>query len=202
MICHSLREFNPSCETNIAAGIRDVYIFDPADFNFTTTVGAPLTMTYTAMTAVTGDGVPDPFDPKIYRVKFKRGGSAQLVQTQSIAENGGNVWDYVLSGNLVPVLTTATSQFIHELQVASVCCGLGFIITLNNGQSLIIGEQNVNAEPVADWSLMQNGTVINTGVLIGDVFGGALNFTAQYNRNAYHIEYATYSGFIYDADDV
>lgn len=193
MICTPLTGFNPACAAVKAAGVRDVYIFDAEDFDFG--LDATIKSLYSTMVA-TNAGEVDPPPLYIYPVKFKKGGAARLLQTHSIADNGGDLWEHALSGQLLPILDESLVTFLETMQAATTCCGIGFILRLNNGKSIVIGEQIVDSDPIAEWNLRQNGTTIDTGILIGDLFGGTLNVTGQYNRPAYFIDSAAYTPFI------
>lgn len=164
-----------------SGGISNAWVFDPADFTFTQAAGTasnPLAP-YTAValmagaTLVGGSGFyPVPF--------YYLTGSYKATHSK---KNTSNVWAHELSF-FMPRINSGLTEFIANLQAASSCSSLGWIIEDYNQTVTVLGEMNVGGVPIPLWRMLMDGSTEETGKSMEDDNGATVMIKGTYTRKA------------------
>ena len=170
-------KYDPTCINN-AGGISRAWLFDAADFDFTTGVD-PATYSAVALmagaTLIGGSG----FHP----IKFNHlEGEYKATHTQNT--NSSNEYAHTVSLQ-VQILGSELTNFMDLNQKLSACGRLGIVLELNNGKIIVIGESIVNAVVLPVFKVRLDGTELGSGKGWGDNNGATLSFKGMYNRAAY-----------------
>lgn len=182
MLCVTLNKLTREC-TPSSGGVSRLLIYDPQDFDWTQD---PTTKAYTTVARRTGaDGGSDPENSTdlgfFYDVKFKRK-EAEFKFTHSIGASGAPKYASELTA-LYPALGQELTNFLTNVDSASYCCGLGFVIVMNSGVIYIKGEGYVDGEVLDPfYEVLHNGTEATSGKLFDDLNGATLKFTSDYGR--------------------
>lgn len=175
MLSVSLSKYTPDCVQN-SGGISRAWVFDPADFDFTLVSGAG----YTAVALVAGATVLG--GSGFFPIKFNYV-EGQYKATQSMK---GTSVKYAHSLSLqVSIVGQTLAEFLIDMQKASSCNSLGFIIEMNNGKVIVIGESVVNSEVIPFFRVVMDGTELDGGKAFDDNNGATLMFKGDYSRPAY-----------------
>lgn len=181
MLSISLKKFDRECAPT-SGGVSRVWIFDRDDFSFTQAAAdANGDMPqYTAIVrrpgAVAEDGAV--LFPVIFQEK-----EAEYRYTQSLT-GSSNKYEHVLE-MLLPDLGHFITQWNQKVDAAAACHGIGIIVRLNSGKTLVLGEKYVNNEEIDDWKMKQNGSTGTSGRLYEDPNGQTTILTGDYHRGAY-----------------
>ena len=177
MLCVSLKPYVRAC-ASVTGGISDIAIFDPNDLDFTQAAAVEgVAQPYTAVAERDGvDGI------SIFNINFQ-------------ADEGEWTWTQTVTGCSVsyehefifqlPENSQALTTFQQALDAAACCCGIGFIMRLNNGKIFVAGEKYVNATAIQKFILKQDGSEGGSGKLFGDFNGGNIHLKGTYLRNLY-----------------
>lgn len=174
-LCTKFIPFKQATCKGVSGGIARIFIFDPADFDFTQ--AAPISSViqpYTAIADVdTGNFV--------YEIGFQRN-QAEYTFKQSSKGGYSTKYEHQLMF-IAPDISMLTAQWNTLIDKAGVCCGVGMIIVLNSGRILIAGEQSVNAAPLAvPFYCFQDGSSGTSGKLFDDTNGNTVMLKGDYNR--------------------
>ncbi len=188
MLCVTLQSYSVPCAAT-SGGVSNIWVFDPADFNFsqTTTLGnkdpyAAITLTAGATAAGGAKMFPVKFQNKEAEFKFKH------------SVNGASVkYDFDIMAQL-PNLSNELTNFLRSLDDAGVCCGLGIVILLNSGKIFVLGERNVNGNTLPYFEVKMDGSEGGSGKKFEDFNGANVMFKGEYSRMAY--EFAGGAGAI------
>lgn len=175
MLCVTLKSYTKACAST-TGGVSDIWIFDPADFNFTQDATSK---SYTAIAlragAVQEDGA------KMFPVKFQRK-EAEFKFKHTL--NGCSVkYEFDIDAQL-PNLDQELTNFLTSLDDAGCCCGLGMIIRLYSGKIFVIGERYVNASSIPYFEVVMNGTEGGSGRKMEDFNGAKVMFKGEFGRMA------------------
>ena len=178
MIQIQVTGYTKPCTPN-SGGVSRVFVFDPADFNWTQAAAtAPGLGAYTAValragaTILTGSGFFEVgFD--YLEGQYKAGHNAK---------GSSQKWAHTLTLE-VPELCQNLASFFYGMQAALTCASLGFVIVQNNGHILIMGEKYVNAaELPAVFRVIMDGSEADSGKVFDDPNGGKLMVKGDYIR--------------------
>ena len=174
MLCVTLKGYVRACAPT-TGGLSAAWVFDPSDFDFTTgTSGANSYASVARRTGATAVG-----GAKMFPINFMVDeGSFKTTQK---ANAGFSSWDYELSLQLQQ-LSQDMSDFVNQLAVAAICCGLGLIVQLNDGSLIVMGEKYVNAAQIPRWVMKMDGTVFDTGKTFTEFNGATLVLKGTYSR--------------------
>lgn len=175
MLCVTLTSYSRPCG-GVTGGVSAIWVFDPADWNFTqTAAGDPYSVAArrTGATAVGGALMfPIKFQAKEAEFKFK----------QSV--NGCSVkYEFEIPAQL-PDLSNDLTNFLSNLDSAGCCCGLGLVIELNTGKIFIVGEKYVNGAKIPYFEVKMDGTEGTSGKKFEDFNGANVVFKGEYSRAA------------------
>lgn len=161
------------CAPN-TGGVSRVWVFDPADFDWTGIAGD---FEYTAVALVAGATILG--GSGFFPVQFDYL-EGELKAPQSVK---GSSNKYANSLALqVPVNGKELSKFIATMQQATACSSLGFVIEQNNSKVMIMGESIVNGGTIPFFRIIMDGTEIDTGKAFDDPNGAKLMFKGDYGR--------------------
>jgi len=181
MLCIKLKSFDRACGPT-TGGVSRIWIFDREDFNFTqaATDANGDKPVYTAVALRAGATADD--GALMFPIKFEAK-EAEYKYAQS--RKGSSVkYEHSLEF-LLPDLGHFITQWNEKVDAASVCCGIGLIVELNSGKIIVLGEKYVNAAPITDWKIEQNGSSGTSGKLYDDVNGQTTALKGDYKRGAY-----------------
>lgn len=177
MLCVTLKQYERACG-NVTGGISDIAVFDPNDLDFTQAAAVEGTaQVYTAVAERDGvDGI------SIFSVSFQDD-EAEWTYTQSIT-GCSTSYEHEFIFQL-PENSQSLTNFQEALDAAGCCCGIGFIMRMNNGKIFVAGEKYVNATAIQKFILKQDGTEGGSGKLFGDFNGANIHLKGTYLRNLY-----------------
>lgn len=175
MLCVTLKSYSAPCQAT-TGGLSDIWIFDPADFNWTQDNE---TKSYTAVTR--RDGATAEGGAKMFPIKFQRK-EAEYKFKQS--RNGCSVKYETDIDAQLPKLGQELTNFLSTLDNAGCCCGLGIVFRTNSGEIFVIGEKYVNDKSIPYFELVMDGTEGGSGRKFEDFSGAKVMFKAEYNRAA------------------
>lgn len=185
MLCVTLSGYTRAC-SGVSGGISRIWVFDPADFDFTQTAADdPYSVVARRTGAVAANGAlmfPIPFQIDEAERTWK-----QSVKGLSVK------YEHEVHAQL-PQLSNALTKYLKSLTSAAGCCGLGLVIEHNDGKLFVMGEQYVNDATIPRFIVNMDGSDGATGKLFDDFNGANVVFKANYNRDLYE-----YSG---DAADI
>lgn len=170
-------KYDPTCINN-AGGISRAWLFDAADFDFTT--GLP-PATYSAVALVAGATIIG--GSGFFPIKFNNlEGDYKANHTQNT--NGSNEYAHTASLQ-VQILGSELTNFMNLNQLLSACGRMGLILEQNNGKVIVIGESVVNGVTIPTFKVRLDGSEIASGKAWADNNGATLSFKAMYNRAAF-----------------
>lgn len=162
------------CTPN-TGGISRVWVFDPADMDFTQG-GAPAN-SYSAV-ALTG-GATILGGSGFFSIGF----DYLEGQLKSPMNAKGSSVKYAHALSLhVPEVANDLTNFLITMTIALACSSLGFIIEQNNGHVMVMGESIVNGSPIPIFKVIMDGTEVDTGKAFDDANGAGLMFKGDYGR--------------------
>lgn len=175
MLCVTLESYSRPCG-GVTGGVSNMWVFDPADWDFTqVAAGNPYTVLTRRAGATFAGGAkmfPINFQAKEAEYKFKHSVTGCSVK-----------YDFDIMAQL-PDLTNDLTNFLSSLDNAGCCCGLGLVILLNTGKVLVVGEKYVNATLQPYFEVKMNGTEGGSGKKFDDFNGANVIFKAEYSRAA------------------
>lgn len=179
MLCVTLTSYNAPCGVT-SGGVSNIWVYDPADFDWTQTTTAGVVQPYTALalrpTATEIGGA------KMFPVKFQNK-EAEFKFKHSI--NGASVkYEFDLMAQL-PNLSHDLTNFLRSLDSAGICCGLGIVILLNSGKIFVLGERFVNNQLLPYFEVKMDGSDGTSGKKFDDFNGANVMFKGEYSRMAY-----------------
>jgi hypothetical protein len=175
MLAVTVGKYTPVCATN-AGGVSRIWTFDAADFDFTYTPGTG----YTAVALMAGATVVGgsgffPINFNYLEAEYK---APQTIKGTSVS--------YMHTLTLqVSTLSEELTDFMIKMQTASACGDLGFIIQLNNGTILVIGESIVNGDKLPRYRIIMDGSEMASGKAFDDNNGAALSFKGSFSKPAH-----------------
>lgn len=178
-LCAKLITNKGTCN-NTVGGVAKVYLFDPADFDFTQ--AAPISQVVQPYTAITdlGEG------SNVYEVTFQRD-EAELSYKQTSKKGFFTKYEHQLMC-VAPDLSMLQTQFNILVDKAGGCCGVGLIVVLNSGKIFVMGENSVNAAPLTvPFFVYQDGTSGTSGKKFDDSNATSIMIKGDYSRSL--IEY-------------
>lgn len=110
--------------------------------------------------------------------------SISLEVTQSNSEGSSSEWAYDIKSKAAK-LSQALTNFTKKMDAAAQCCQLVFVMVMNDGTILVMGEKYVNDLQIPKWKIRQDGTKMQTGATFKDFNGADLNFKGTYLRAPY-----------------
>jgi len=145
MLCVTLKSYTAPCSAT-TGGVSDLWVYDPADFNWTQDA---TTKSYTAITL--RDGATAAGGAKMFRLTFQRK-EAEFKFKHTL--NGCSVkYEFDLDAQL-PNLSQELTNYLSSLDSAGCCCGLGLVIRLNSGKIFVIGERYVNGNTIPYFEML------------------------------------------------
>lgn len=173
MLTIQVSGYTKPCESN-SGGISRAWVFDPADFDFTqATASDPYTAVALAAGATIIDGsgfFPIGFDYLEGELKAPQTG-----------KGSSNKYAHSLMLQ-VPVMGQELTKFLLDMQKASACSSLGFIVECNNGKVMVLGERVVNGGTIPFFRVVMDGTEVESGKAMDDHNGAKLMFKGDYTR--------------------
>lgn len=173
--------FNRICGPTFG-GLARVWLFDPADFDFTQAVpGVGGANPYSAValaTAAAGNAAakmyPIVFDKKTAEYTFKQSRKGCSVK-----------YEHQLELKLSD-LSQLITNWNAALDAAGCCGGLGILMQLNSGKMFVAGERVVNGAPIEiPLDMVQDGSSGSTGKLIDDENAETVILKGDYTRKLY-----------------
>jgi hypothetical protein len=176
MLSVNLQSYTKPCEAT-TGGISEIWIFDPADFNFTQ--GAAVSGNLPGYSAVALIGAST---GKMYPLSFQND-EAEYKFKQTV--NGASVkYEHDVMAQL-PNLSNDLTNYLRSLDVAGTCTGFGVIIRLNTGKIFVAGERFVNSSAITKFIIKMDGTEGGSGKKLEDFNGANVAFKANYSRGLY-----------------
>ena len=177
MLAVQVSGYTKPCVPN-TGGISRVWVFDPADLDYTQ--GASPNNSYTAVALIGGATILG--GSGFFAIGFDYL-SGQYKAPQSV--KGSSIkFAHELSLHL-PSLDNDLTNFMLTMMNALACASLGFVIEQNNGHILVIGEQSVNGETIPLFRIQMDGTSVDSGKAFDDENGATVMFKGDYSRPAY-----------------
>lgn len=175
------QKYTKTC-TAVAGGISRIWLFDPADFNWTsTTTGtAPVLVVtkYTALARYTGAtfaGGARMFSvPIIPEESFRTG-------KQSSRKGCGTRWEHEITFQLAQ-LTGELQAYLTHLADASCCAGIGIVIEHFDGKLFVAGEMYVDSVSIPTFKMYMDGTETESGKEMSDFNGATIKLKGAYTR--------------------
>lgn len=169
MLCVALKSYNAPCQAT-TGGISDMWVYDPADFNWTQD---EQTKKYTAVSLRNGS------TGKFYPLKFERK-EAEFKWKHS--KNGCSVkYEFDIDARL-PNLSQELTNYLSALDSAGCCCGLGLVILLNSGKIFVLGERYVNGKKIQYFEVVMQDSEGGSGRKFEDFNGATVKFKGEYFR--------------------
>lgn len=178
------QKYTKTC-TSVAGGISRVWLFDPADFDWTmTTTGtAPVLVVkeYTSVARVAG---------------ATYAGGARMFSVPIVAEEAfrtgkhtskkgcSSRWDHELTFQLTQ-LTSELTAYLQHLSDASCCAGLGVVIEHFDGKIFVMGESVVNGVSIPPFKVYMEGSETESGKVMDDFNGATVKLKGAYTRELY-----------------
>ncbi len=168
--------YQPTCGQN-SGGISRVWVFDPADFDWTqpTALGSYSAVALAGTATVLGGS-------GFFPIKFNYL-EGELKSTQTL-KGASNKYAHTLTLQ-VPVFGAELTVFLSHMQEASSCNSLGFVIEMNNGVIMVMGESIVNSDIIPNFRVVMDGTDGGSGKAFDDNNGATLMFKGDYSRPLY-----------------
>lgn len=174
MLCFNAKGYVRTC-AGVSGGVSRIWIFDPADFDWTLAqADAPAYSVVARRSGATAEGgacmYPVVFQDKEANYQFAHSVTGCAVR-----------YEHTLNLQL-PQLSGSLTRFLQYLDAAGCCCGLGFVIELNDGKIFVMGERYVGGAPIPLFKVRQDGTTGDTGKLFSDFNGANVVMKADYSR--------------------
>lgn len=177
MLCVTLKALTQLC-TGVSGGMVRLWIFDPADFDWTQ--GPPVTGSLPPYTAV---ALKVPSTGKMCRINFTEK-TGKWSYTQS--RNGCSVKYEHTFEFAIPNLSHSITNWDEIVDAAGCCCGLGVIFQLNTGKMFVAGERVVNAAAIEiPMKIVQEGSTGDSGLLLDDANQQATILKGDFGRSLY-----------------
>ena len=176
MLCAKLISNKGTCAP-VSGGIAQIFLFDPADFDFTQGAAvAGVVQPYTAIVDLS-EGDPN----FVYPVNFQRY-EAEYTAKQSSKAGFYTKYEHQISC-VSPDLSMLQTQWNMLVDKAGACCGVGVIIVLNSGKIFIMGESSVNAAALAvPFFTYQDGSTATSGKKFDDANATTVMIKGDYSR--------------------
>lgn len=175
------QKYTKTC-ASVAGGISRLWLFDPADFDFTvTSTGvAPVLVVkaYTTMTRMAGAtfvGGARTFSVPIIAEESERTGKMSSRKGCSVR------WEHELTFQLAQ-LSKELTAYLQHLGDASCCAGLGCIIEHFDGKLYVMGEMYNNTVSIPRFFAYMDGTETTSGKVMDDFNGATVKIKAAYTR--------------------
>jgi hypothetical protein len=175
MLSVTVSKYVPSCIPN-SGGISRAWVFDPADFDFTYAAGTG----YTAVALMGGATILG--GSGFFPIKFNY--LEGQYKASHTFKGSSNKWAHSISLQ-VAYIGQELADFLTDMQTASTCGSLAFVLELNNGKVIVIGESNVNSAVIPNFRFVMDGTEADSGKAFDDNNGAQLMFKGDYTRAAY-----------------
>ena len=181
MLSVVFQKYTKTC-VSVAGGISRIWLFDPADFDFTmTTTGVAPVLTvkqYTVMTRTAGAtyaGGARTFSVPIIAEESMRTGK------QSSRKGCSTRWEHEVTFQLAQ-LSKELTAYMTSLSDASCCSGIGLIIEHFDGKLFVMGEASVNTVTIPKFYAYMDGTETDSGKVMDDFNGATVKIKSAYTR--------------------
>jgi hypothetical protein len=180
MLCVNLKKYTRPC-LGVTGGISRIWIFDPADFDFTQ--------------AAAIDGQAQPYTAIARRAGATAANGGNMFPVVFQYQEANRSWKHAVNGCSVmyshevkaqlPQLSHELTVFLKSLDSAGCCCGLGLIIEHNDGKIFVMGEKFVNAVQIPFFLVKMDGSDGDSGKKFNDFNGANVLFKSDYSRDLY-----------------
>jgi len=178
MLCTKFISNKSTC-SNSPGGVAKMYIFDPADFDWTQ--AAPVSGVIQPYTAIADLSTDDP--STLFEVSFQRD-EAEYSFKQSSKKGFSTKYEHQVVFTR-PGMDMLQTQWAALMDKAGGCCGIGIIVVTNDGLIRILGENSVNGDPLTvPFFFYQDGTTGTTGKKFDDSNAIVPMLKGDYSRAA------------------
>jgi hypothetical protein len=181
MLSVIFQKYTKTC-TSVAGGVSRLWLFDPADFDFTmTTTGAAPVLSVKQYTVIarragaTFAGGALMFSVPIIAEEAMRTGK------QSSRKGCSTRWEHELTFQLAQ-LTKELTAYLQHLSDASCCAGIGCIIEHFDGKVFVMGETYVNTVSIPRFYAYMDGAETESGKVMDDFNGVTVKIKSAYTR--------------------
>lgn len=183
------QKYTKTC-TSVAGGISRIWLYDPADFNWTeTSTGTPPVLTVKKYSAIvrqagaTFAGGARMFSIPIIPEESLRTGK------QASRKGCGTRWEHEVTFQLAQ-LTGELEGYLQNLADASCCAGIGLVIEHFDGKLFSAGEMFVNTVSIPTFKMYMDGTETESGKVMDDFNGATVKIKGAYTRELREISVA------------